>query len=198
MPQARIEKLITIKSIFDKQGEPKFTVYDTEGNRYTGFKTWEGSPTVEYSLLTMGNHNEPFVKGQQALIQFVRNGQYMNLKGIYPAETTPKPGRVETPRNGQNYASSEVSGRNFEREAYEKCCSIWAAALLGNGKTVTPVELDGFHTLFQAIKASGEKHFNPSKLRQAVQAHAPKVTEPDLSVIQQDEPPIADEDLPPF
>jgi hypothetical protein len=88
----------------------------------------------------------------------------------------------------QNMKPSEPLGRNWEREAYEKCCSIWAAALLGNGKTVTPVELDGFNSLFQAIKKSGEKHFE-------IKGNI-KVNSSEVQAVLDEEVPIDDSDIP--
>lgn len=52
----------------------------------------------------------------------------------------------------------EVLPRNFDREAYEKCCSIWIAASLTGRPDVTP-NFQLYWDLFQAIRADGEKRF---------------------------------------
>jgi len=57
---------------------------------------------------------------------------------------------------------TEAPTRNFDREAYEKCCSIWAAAYIGRAETddVLVAISDGrFWELFQAIRKDGEKRF---------------------------------------
>lgn len=50
--------------------------------------------------------------------------------------------------------------RNWEKEAYEKCCSIWAAQLIANGSAISALESGIFWQLFQAIKKDGEKRFS--------------------------------------
>lgn len=117
MPQARTERLIKIKSIINKEGEPRFAVYDTEGNRYGGFKQWEKQNTLEYSQLLHGNHNEPFKAGDEALVQFIRSddGKYLNLKGLFPAGTSPRPSKAESSNLGHSGASGGASRDEFSR-----------------------------------------------------------------------------------
>lgn len=189
MAQARIEKLITIKSIFDKEGEPKFSVYDTEGNRYGGFKQWEGSNTVEYNQLHFGKNNEAFKAGDQALIQYVRStdGKYLNLKAIYPADTTPKANQVESPQGEAPTRSQGPSGRNYDQEGYEKCAWTYFIEVC-NGDLATfgtALQENVVWDAFQGIKADSNKHFSP--LRQAVEKHAPPVVDEELPVIDQNE-----------
>jgi hypothetical protein len=55
--------------------------------------------------------------------------------------------------------------RNWDIEAYEKCCSIWAAQLIEPNqsnpffKTLQALEQGSFYTLFQAIRQSGYEKF---------------------------------------
>lgn len=107
---------------------------------------------------------------------------------------------TKSPNLGQNNASSEpYKERNWEREAYEKCCSIWSAAHIQAGDinaATSALENGWYLKLFQAIKQSGEKNFEPSKFRQIVQEKAPRVIEPDLPTIQQDEDAELGADIP--
>jgi hypothetical protein len=74
----------------------------------------------------------------------------------------------------------------WERQAYEKCCSLCAAALIQNGghKALEDIiEKRQFWELFQAIKADGAKRFAPNAKLDS-----------DRPVIQQEE--INVEDIP--
>lgn len=64
----------------------------------------------------------------------------------------------QKPRTGDSVASQSQS-RNFEKEAYEKCCSIWAQGITLES-ALGHLERGDFWNLFQAIKADGEKRFN--------------------------------------
>jgi hypothetical protein len=91
-------------------------------------------------------------------------------------------GCKERPPRAGNYAPRPNSyatpkpERNFDKEAYEKCCSIWLAALLGrqNVSAVTP-DFEQFWNLFQAIRADGEKRF-ATGWNKAVQTFSPSAT----------------------
>jgi hypothetical protein len=70
------------------------------------------------------------------------------------------PARKETPQ----YVAvpSAPAGRNYEQEAYVKCCSIWAAEELYGGhvdEALNRLRNGHYWELFQAIKADGEKRF---------------------------------------
>jgi len=242
--QKREQKLITIKRIFNKEEENKFSLQDLEGEYYGGWKSYQDVMNTEYNQLLHGNHNEPFREGDQALIEFTKSVGandkiYKNLKAIYPASTTPN--RLETPiaqfgfsTPREKYEDSELHEinrknrdsyfaanppRNFEQEAYVKCCSIWAAAHIQAGERITGpqppngpeqlyiinrIQFGDFWELFQIIKKDGEKRFSP--LRQAVENKKTGFTErvKDAYLETQgqepdDEPPIeAFEDDPSF
>ncbi len=53
--------------------------------------------------------------------------------------------------------------RNWDKEAYEKCCSIWAAARLGAGMKLADIclEIDNgvYSRLFDAIREHADKRF---------------------------------------
>lgn len=71
----------------------------------------------------------------------------------------------ETPHHGANNTSQDTSrdDKFWERQAYEKCCSLWAAALLQKtGElelTRQAIQSGKFWEMFQAIKAEGAKKF---------------------------------------
>jgi len=187
----KIEKLITITKIGDK--DKKFWIKDEAGEFYSGFKDWQGADTTEWSLVQHGNHGEPFKEGQQALIEFTKTAGtdkegkdviYKNLKAIYPADTTPKPNRLEKPHGGANSASGGLPGGNgqppkgdtfWDMKAYKQC--LWGYALQKGLDTFSPNDCDLVWAAFKAIETDAEKRFNPSALREAVQRHAPSVAE---------------------
>src|ERR1051326_5831195 len=80
----------------------------------------------------------------------------------------------------------------WERQAYEKCCSLWAAADMQKGVPIENIDavIVGGHywKLFQVIKAEGAKRFSP--LRQVVEKLAPKVVIP-----EEDSPVLSDEEV---
>lgn len=194
MAQPRIEKLITIKSIFNREDEDRFSLYDTEGNRYSGFKAYQGTPTNEYLQLKNGNHNDSFQAGQQALIQFVRNGQYLNLKGIYPADTTPKPQRVETPHHEAPRASQGQSKDDtfWDMKAYKQC--LWGYFIeVKKGEPLIQADADLVWEQFQAIERDANNRFNPSPLRQSVERSNPDFFKEELPTVH-----VEDDELPPF
>lgn len=78
------------------------------------------------------------------------------------------------PRANSSPTQPPKENRNWDKEAYEKCCSIWAAALLEAGIPVESergtdqayvvgikewIVRERFWNLFQAIRADGEKRF---------------------------------------
>jgi hypothetical protein len=117
------EAVITIASIGEKG--TKFWIKDTNGEFYSGFTEYQGTPNTEYQQLKMGNHNEPFKEGDQALVVFTKSvGKddkiYKNLKSIFPAggrtPSQPEKPRYEAPMSSQRPSE----GRNWDKEAYEK------------------------------------------------------------------------------
>ncbi len=96
---------------------------------------------------------------------------------------TPASSQTESPHGEANRGQSEASGRNWDKEAYEKCCSLWIASKLRD-PNISHAELIGhikggvYFELFQAIKADGDKRFSP--LRQAIEKHAPQVVDREM------------------
>lgn len=82
-------------------------------------------------------------------------------KGFHnPVDT----GLTQKPRYEAPVAPQSILNRNFEQEAYVKCCSIWAAADLHTTAAKNVIEnlQHGYYwELFQAIKKDGEKRFSP-------------------------------------
>jgi hypothetical protein len=188
-------KVIKIEAISNKEDSPKFSIKGDDGNWYSGFKEWQGERKTGYLQLLSGNHNEPFQKGDYAKISYQigeYNGQpQYGLLSMFPADPSQTPPKTETPRSEANNASSVKSESFWERQAYEKCCSLWAAAVIQHNPDSDPIigiENGQFWKLFQAIKADGDKRFSP--LRQAVTKHVPRVIAPE------EEPPIESYDEP--
>jgi hypothetical protein len=189
---------ITIEGVEQKNN--KLTLVAHDKKRYGFWMTKkdgsDSAPYLQFKSMDLKQGDSVFIGYVLEPYTDSRGVNREALKIINFRETSEKPTQTasqpQTPRSGQNYASGEVSGRNWEKEAYEKCCSIWAAALYGGGfdsnkDPVNFIKEGYFWNTFQAIKADGEKRFNPSPLRQAVQAHAPKVVADELPTIQQDE-----------
>jgi hypothetical protein len=75
-------------------------------------------------------------------------------------EVCPERGCSYRPPRQQNYAPS-APARNFDKEAYEKCVSIWVKGELGQPieTVIAKINSGYFWELFQAIRKDGEKRF---------------------------------------
>ena len=63
-------------------------------------------------------------------------------------------------KSGEVKETTEYKPRNYEREALEKCTTLWAGKYLTTkpiDEVIKMVESDKFHELFKAIKSSGER-----------------------------------------
>lgn len=189
MSNNKFEAVITIKKIGEKDN--KFWIQDENGDYYSGFKAYQGTENIEYSELCRGNHGEGFKEGDQASIQFVKkvgndDKIYRNLKHIFPAEATQVATPPKSPVLEPPVKRSEVLPKNYEREAFEKCSSIWAAAMLGReplGNVLDTIKSGAFWDMFKAIKASGKAHFETGN---RIQVNSPEVQE----TLDQDVPPM--------
>jgi hypothetical protein len=186
MPSNKIEEVITIAKMGEK--ENKFWIKDQNGEFYSGFKEYEGTPNTEYAQLTMGNHNEPFKEGDAAMVVFTKTvGKddkiYKNLKAIYPAgdrQPNQTPAQAEKPRSEANRGQSGASTDDFwEKKAYKQC--LWGYWL----DKVAPVpvmagkfelrEMDLVWETFKAIEKDADKRFSvsdESKMRTEPTIHA--------------------------
>jgi hypothetical protein len=187
MPQARIEKLITIKSIGEKGN--KFWIKDTDGEFYSGFTEYQGTPNTEYQMLKNGNHNDAFQEGDQALIEYTKTAGtdkegndviYKNIKGIYPADMSPKSARVESPRTEANRGQS---ARSTEDSIIRQVAFKGAVEMAVVGK-IDVVAIEKYTNAFERI----------------IQGHSSLAPEPkeELPTIQTDEPPIESFEEPPL
>jgi hypothetical protein len=201
MPNKKEEALVKIKKVGEKDN--KFWVQDEKGEYYSGFKSYQGSENTEYSQLQLGNHGEPFKVGDTALVVFTKSvGKddkiYKNIRGIYPAEGSQTAPQAKTSSGEAPVASERLSEAEFSRRLGVQG---HVNALLSNPNIlgIGNLSVSQFQDLIShAIQIEDEinKQLNPSKLRQAVQKHAPSVAE-ELPVIQQDEdvPPPSDMDV---
>jgi hypothetical protein len=168
MANAKLQDVITIKKIGEK--ENKFWIQDTNGEFYSSFKTYEGNNNQEYNQLLFGNHNEPFQEGDTVVVTYTKtvganDKIYKNLKSIFPVTNgfgVPNSSQPQEEPRGEAPSASQTTSRNWDREAYEKCCSIWAAALMdkeGHSMSISLIEQGYFYDLFQAIRQSGYEKF---------------------------------------
>jgi len=113
-----LSKVITIEAISDKQDKPTAAVKGNDGNWYSTFRSWQGEMKDAYNQLLHGNHNEPFKKGDVALISYKEeayNGKIQyKLMSIFPSDQAPAPStppQTESPRYEAATASQGASGR---------------------------------------------------------------------------------------
>jgi hypothetical protein len=143
-------------------------------NTYTVYQTKaDGSVSVaweQYEKLSIGDTVEIGYQEQTGQAQdgspFTRrvvrnfNPDIGNGRKQYASsQTVPKPAP-----GGKSEATEPIKDAAFwERQAYEKCCSIWIAAMLGkleqSSAVIGYVERGAFWDIFQAIKKDGEKRF---------------------------------------
>jgi hypothetical protein len=188
MPQARTEKLITIRSIGEKGS--KFWIKDTEDEFYSGFTEYQGTPNSEYQMLKNGNHNDAFQEGDQALIEYTKTAGtdkegndviYKNIKGIYPADTSPKSSRTQSPRTEANRGQS---ARSTEDSIIRQVAFKGAIEMAVAGK-IDLVAIEKYTNAFERI----------------IQGHSSPASEPqeELPTIQRDdEPPVDSFEEPPL
>ena len=94
------QKVITIEAVSDKPENKKAAIKGDDGNWYEIWKQWESSNTDAYNQFLYGNHNEPFKKGDQAIITY-KEGLY-NGKSQYTI-------RSIFPVDGQNQTQTTLS-----------------------------------------------------------------------------------------
>ena len=181
--------VITIRKIGGTDN--KYWIQDTNEEFYSGFKEWEGEMNKDYLELLNGNHGEPFNEGDNVLIEFTKSvGKddkiYKNIKGIYPAdgEKPTQPTSIsfpsQTPRSVANTGSQSKGNDDFGKRL---AVHGFVNALISSG--TKPNDITG-EIIIELTKLESriDAILNPSAFRQAVQAHAPQVVEPELPTIQ--------------
>lgn len=167
-------KVITISAKEEKLqgGKPVMKIKDEKNLVYTVYKfKQDGNVSAAWSQL------EKISVGQQLQIAFVeQQGDYEGKPVTYRTirnfntdiggglQITPlstqKP-RYEAPAKPQGQSGES---RNWDKEAYAKCCSIWAAQDIINGGVegaITNLENNHYWNLFIKIKEDSEKRFSP-------------------------------------
>lgn len=162
---------ITLKGMEDKG--KTVTLIDTNDTKWTVWKADYKNPSQDseaygslknYGIgdtfgISYGERTEQFVNNQGKTINFTRRTIYQIMPTV--ANPTQSPSKPETGRSEANRGQSGAS-RNWDKEAYEKCCSIWATAVLERGQDpVVSIDSGAFWRLFQAIRADGDKRFSP-------------------------------------
>ncbi len=209
MDNKLINKVITISSMEMKPGQygQMAKIKDEEGRTYTVYEqkkdgstsaAWEQMQTLKIgSLVQIAYSSE--MKDYQGKPYEARTIRAFNEDIAQGMANTSAQGK--TSNGGQFQASGSQSKDDafWEKQAYEKCLSLWSAALIQNGKLdmLEQIKEGYFWELFQAIKAEGEKRFSP--LRQSVERHAPRVITPEEPPIESyDEPSPVDPESIPF
>jgi len=210
---ANIE-ITNIEAKMASTGNMRYTLTDTEKKKYTFFQNKKtGEPSDVYLSFTgmspkvgdvvgIGFIEEPdsFTNPKGELVNYTKR----SIVGLMEPRGFQKP--VQKPLPLQ---ASQFKERNWEREAFEKCCSIWAAALIQHMgpdgfPTAKVAAWEGnFYNLFKEIKDAGEKYFD-NPLREAVAKAAPNIVQPEiplpeeLPVLQENEDYPIDPDQIPF
>jgi hypothetical protein len=198
-----INKDIQIANIEAKMastGNMKFILTDTEKNKYYFFQKNKGVDCDVYMSFTgMG-----LKIGDSCYIGFTEEQKsFTNQKGENITYTdrfilglreangipaTSAPSQPQTTRSVSNPAPQKEPSDTFSRRLG---IQGHINALLSNPSYFDPNNAPTIALLVKeaiAIEDEAEKQLNPSAFRQAVQAYAPQIIEPELPVIQQDEP----------
>jgi hypothetical protein len=91
------------------------------------------------------------------------NGKNYTKRTIYeilPVVANPtEPSKINPLYNKAEKRPEIKDNRFWEQQAYEKCCSLWAAEYEDVRLAIDAIESGKFWELFQAIKADGKKRF---------------------------------------
>lgn len=197
---------IVYSGIEDKGG-PTVTILDEKKHKWTIWKKDYDNPdrySEAYSSLQnfhigesfgveYGEKEESFTPtegpNRGKSIKFTRRTIFKILPTV--ANPTAIPSQTPAPAQSSNPGHSVASGGAlkddtfWERQAYEKCCSLWIASMIREGSTAqvtikNAIKTGYFWDLFQAIKADGANRFvaTPNSVANL---------EPELPVIQVEE-----------
>ncbi len=146
---------LVIQSVEDKGTQIKFKGSDNK--TYSFFKNKrDGGMTVAYQSF------QKFKVGETICVNYKDDESDKYPGTVFHTVISVKaadgvPARKETPQ----YVAvpSSPAGRNYEQEAYVKCCSIWPAKEATSFNAINLINEGAYWKLFQAIKADGEKRF---------------------------------------
>lgn len=175
--QQILNATITIEAVVDKG--KKLSIKGNDGSRVSTYSVWkskqDGSDSQTYaqfktmdlgvgSTVYVGYVIDEFTTNINGLDKRVQSKKIINFRETneVPSQSSQRP---ESPRIGQNNASSEVIKDSlfYERLAYEKCCSLWAQGM-SEDAALDRIQSGKFYQLFQAIKADGTKRFSGAPL----------------------------------
>ncbi len=163
-----IKKIITVTGMEVKAGQfgNMAKLKDEQGLTYTVYEkkrdntisaAWKNLPKVGDTVQLAFVEEQKEYEGKPYTARTVRviDSDVANGMANHKAQHTPA---VE-------HQSEMVKGDKFwEQQAYEKCCSLWAAAAIQNNGSASEVITQHISTgaywkLFQAIKEDGKKRF---------------------------------------
>ena len=166
---------LVIQSVEDKGEQIKFK--GSDNRTYSFFKNKrDGGMTVAYKTF------QNFKVGQTVAVSYKddESAKYpgtvfhtvISVKAAdgVPQQSAPAQKTAASPKYEPTEHVYAATGRNFEKEAYVKCCSIWAASVMqkvGSAEIKKVIEEGGFWELFQVIKTDGEKRFAGSEIETA-------------------------------
>lgn len=201
MDNKLINAVIQLASKEEKAGKfgPTAKIKDEKGLTYTVYKTKkDGTISVAWEQLqklTVGDMVQ--VSFAEEVVNHPEHGNYTARtvrafdsdigNGMANSSAQQKSINGEANRGQSGHSKDDAF---WERQAYEKCTSLWIASMIRVGETSkstieAAIESGYFWKLFQAIKADGAKRFSATP-------NSVANLEPELPTIQVDEDLAAD------
>jgi hypothetical protein len=158
---AKEEKLQGGKTVMKVKDEKNlvYTVYKTKQDG-TESVAWGQIPDIGETVQIGFVEQQGEYEGKAVTYRTIRTFNKDIGNGVANAQT-PRQERFANPLYDK---PKEFKPRNFDQEAYEKCCSLWASSLLEKPNVtikdcIALVETGMCWELFQAIKTDGKKRF---------------------------------------
>jgi hypothetical protein len=179
--QQILNATITIEEVIDK--EKKLSIKATNGQRSFTYSVWktkqDGTDSQTYAQFkTLG-----LKVGSTVMIGYVIDEYETEIGGFpkkiqskkiinfrettkLPSQTAPqgKSSNGGANRGHSGQSSSFKDDAFWEKQAYEKCCSLWASADMSAGKEfrviMEKIQQGQYWDFFRAIKADGAKRFS--------------------------------------
>jgi hypothetical protein len=188
MQDGIINKNIRVENIEAKMastGNMKYILTDSDKNKYFFWQKNKGEDSNVYLSFTgmevkkgdtvaigYTEKDESFINREGKTINYT-DRFILGLREANGVPTSNSSSRTQSLRGEAPNASqtpSSLGTRNWDREAYEKCCSIWAAASLQRPEmtisgVINGIESGNFYKLFQAIRQSGYEKFEKKETK---------------------------------
>lgn len=166
--QQILNATITIEEVVDK--DKKLSIKGNNGSRSFTYSIWKTKQDGADSATFAQFKNMGIKVGSTVMIGYVIDEYETEINGfpkkiqskkiINFRETNEAPRSAVTPPN----LTQTKDDAFWERQAYEKCCSLWAGSLIESGiqvgNVIERINAGESWLLFQAIKADGATRFS--------------------------------------